>query len=181
MQIYVFSAYLCTLQSFYIFVFLHVDITTHIQANRLKHFEELLDYFFYNSYLQEHLLHQLVNWWSLQVFPLLHQPSFGNFSNIKGFLFVKVYLCGVSKTSSAISLKKICIHFPSTCNHRSKPAILLKVNLDHWFFLPLLHYIHDTKTRKASHTLHKNRSFPLKISPVNVTRSAGNCGFGHIY
>ena len=24
-------------------------------------------------------------------------------------------------------------------------------------------------------------SFPLKISSVNVTKSAGNCGFGHIY
>ena len=26
-------------------------------------------------------------------------------------------------------------------------------------------------------TLH----FPLRISSVNVTKSAGNCGFGHIY
>ena len=25
------------------------------------------------------------------------------------------------------------------------------------------------------------RSFPLTISSVNVTKSAGNCGFGHIY
>ena len=29
-------------------------------------------------------------------------------------------------------------------------------------------------------TLHKKRSFPLPISSVNVTKSAGNCGFGHI-
>ena len=29
-------------------------------------------------------------------------------------------------------------------------------------------------------SLHKNEGFPLKISSVNVTRSAGNCGFGHI-
>ena len=29
--------------------------------------------------------------------------------------------------------------------------------------------------------LHKKWSFPLKISSVNVTKSAGNCGFGHIY
>ena len=30
---------------------------------------------------------------------------------------------------------------------------------------------------------HKNPkwSFPLRISSVNVTKSAGNCGFGHIY
>ena len=30
-------------------------------------------------------------------------------------------------------------------------------------------------------TLHKKWSFPLKISSLNVTKSAGNCGFGHIY
>ena len=28
--------------------------------------------------------------------------------------------------------------------------------------------------------LHKKRSFPLRIFLVNVTKSAGNCGFGHI-
>ena len=27
--------------------------------------------------------------------------------------------------------------------------------------------------------LHKKWSFPLRISPVNVTKSTGNCGFGH--
>ena len=30
-------------------------------------------------------------------------------------------------------------------------------------------------------TLHKKWSLPLRISSVNVTKSAGNCGFGHIY
>ena len=30
-------------------------------------------------------------------------------------------------------------------------------------------------------SLLKKWSFPLKISPVNVTRSAISCGFGHIY
>ena len=28
--------------------------------------------------------------------------------------------------------------------------------------------------------LHKNWSFPLRISSVNATKSAGNCGFGQI-
>ena len=31
------------------------------------------------------------------------------------------------------------------------------------------------------HTLHRKSSFPLGISSVNVTRSAGNCEFGHFY
>ena len=29
--------------------------------------------------------------------------------------------------------------------------------------------------------LHKKWSFPLRISSVNVTKSAENCGFGHMY
>ena len=33
----------------------------------------------------------------------------------------------------------------------------------------------------CENTLHKNWSFPLRILSVNVTKSAGNCGFGHIY
>ena len=28
--------------------------------------------------------------------------------------------------------------------------------------------------------LHKKWSFPLRISSINVTKSTGNCGFGHI-
>ena len=30
-------------------------------------------------------------------------------------------------------------------------------------------------------SLHKKWSFPLRISSVNVAKSAGNSGFGHIY
>ena len=30
-------------------------------------------------------------------------------------------------------------------------------------------------------TLHKKWSFPLRISSVNVTKSAGDCGLGYIY
>ena len=33
----------------------------------------------------------------------------------------------------------------------------------------------------SKYTLHKKWSFPLRISSVNVTKSAGDCGFGHIY
>ena len=36
-------------------------------------------------------------------------------------------------------------------------------------------------TKKFSkNTLHKKVSLPLRVSSVNVTRSARNCGFGHI-
>ena len=30
-------------------------------------------------------------------------------------------------------------------------------------------------------TLYKKWSFPFRISPVNMTKFSGNCGFGHIY
>ena len=30
-------------------------------------------------------------------------------------------------------------------------------------------------------SLHKKRSFPLRVSPVNMCKSAVSCGFGHIY
>ena len=36
-------------------------------------------------------------------------------------------------------------------------------------------------TNKKQVLLHKKWIFPLRISSVNVTKSAGNCGFGHIY
>ena len=39
----------------------------------------------------------------------------------------------------------------------------------------------STMTQRTYFTLHKKSSFPLRISPVNVTKSAVNCGFGQIY
>ena len=61
--------------------------------------------------------------------------------------------------------------FPSKCSRKLK---FLR-NLD---IKKRMALIKISKTRKA---LHKKLSFPLRISLVNVTKSAGNCGFGHIY
>ena len=36
-------------------------------------------------------------------------------------------------------------------------------------------------TQPDLQTLHKKWNFPLGIFSVNVTKSAGNCGFGHVY
>ena len=41
-------------------------------------------------------------------------------------------------------------------------------------------YFFAKSTTKLMFTA-KKRSFPLRISSVNVTESAGNCGFGYIY
>ena len=40
-------------------------------------------------------------------------------------------------------------------------------------------FAYERKSEK--NPLHKKRSFPLRISLVNVSKSAGNCGFAHIY
>ena len=36
-------------------------------------------------------------------------------------------------------------------------------------------------TYTREHTLHKRWGFPLRISSLNVAKSAGDCGFGYIY
>ena len=41
-------------------------------------------------------------------------------------------------------------------------------------------FAHESTDEEIT-TLHKKWSFPVEISSVNVTKSAGNCGFGHIY
>ena len=39
----------------------------------------------------------------------------------------------------------------------------------------------DQLRENTKQILHKKWSFPLRISSVNVTKSAANCGFDHIY
>ena len=39
----------------------------------------------------------------------------------------------------------------------------------------------DFSDHLGEQTRHKKWNFSLRISSVNVTKSAGNCGFGHIY
>ena len=56
-------------------------------------------------------------------------------------------------------------------------------SVKHWLSLFILFSSCSITTSRMSqqHYLHKKWSFPLRIYPVNVTRFAGNCGFGHIY
>ena len=41
--------------------------------------------------------------------------------------------------------------------------------------------LREPKTLISKESLNKIWSFPLRISAVNVTKSVGNCEFGHIY
>ena len=60
------------------------------------------------------------------------------------------------------------------------PAMLF---LDIAYIFMKKNYPTVTRVRKQGpkHSLHKKWSFPVRISSVNVTKSAGNCWFGHIY
>ena len=59
----------------------------------------------------------------------------------------------------------------------------LKLNKSHLnFLLKRLILLDDLSVLCLLYfTLHKKRNLPLRISSVNVTKFAGNCGFGHIY
>ena len=53
---------------------------------------------------------------------------------------------------------------------------------NHYGFATSLKYHAMSKSQcKSTQTLHKKWSFPLRISLVNVIKSTGNCGFGHIH
>ena len=41
--------------------------------------------------------------------------------------------------------------------------------------------LNEFKREQGLSKLHKKLTFPIRISSVNVTKSTGNCGFGHIY
>ena len=45
----------------------------------------------------------------------------------------------------------------------------------------LIFVVSSSLVKHCWETLHKKWSFILKISLVNVSKSAGGCGFGHIY
>ena len=89
---------------------------------------------------------------------------------------------------------------PSSCGvfiafFRSKSVTIIKKISDNNCRILVLHVKMDdeiymlvnlcnssSKTEQLkTDTLHKKLSFPLRISSVNVTKSAGNYGFGHIY
>ena len=58
-------------------------------------------------------------------------------------------------------------------------TVLLSVFLTESSYLTIL--LSLFKQASTLYTLHKKWSFPLRICSVNVTKSVGNCVFGHIY
>ena len=91
-------------------------------------------------------------------------------SNSKHFSFFVFYL-NVSNKISSTPLSPQLLNFQES----PPPPRLFQSSglLSFKEFLPFF--------RHWRVTLHKKWSLPLRISPVNVTKSAGKCGFGHIY
>ena len=68
---------------------------------------------------------------------------------------------------------------------RSRTLHLYMIKIRHGYQIHRLQnylkIVYVDKKLALRKTLHKKWNFPLRISSVNVTKSAGNCGFGHIY
>ena len=92
-------------------------------------------------------------------------------SNQKSYLFcyLSLFLCLCDKNSSIHNFcwRFLCKFFPL-----SHKKILISWRKIVFYKLGF---------QSALSTLHKKWSFPIKIFSVNVTKSARNCGFSHIY
>ena len=114
------------------------------------------------------------------------------FKNFKNFLPENCKKNQVNQTTTihivieeelACSLK-ILLNFYLILFSKFVPKMLKKSNLwkqkanNYRCFIHILYFI----VSAAYHsTLHKKWSFPWRICSENVTKSARNCGFGHIY
>ena len=93
----------------------------------------------------------------------------GNFltSLIKLVLKAKIIICSIIKENLRLKWRASFCHF----------LLLLS-----WFNIFLPYGLNHKETPLLKETnLHKKWSFPLRISLVNVTKSAVSYGFGHIY
>ena len=72
----------------------------------------------------------------------------------------------------------------SACKHQIQTLTILKIfekTICEDLGKCLVPKIASLPCYKMEISLHRKRSFPLRISSVNVTKSTGNRGFGHIY
>ena len=85
------------------------------------------------------------------------------------FFWLTVFLSKIT-TSKLKSLRKSFVEPTVHANVTSTKTICFEWRAWSWWYWPMQVW-----------ALHKKWSFPLRISAVNVTKSAGNCAFGHIY
>ena len=85
------------------------------------------------------------------------------------FIWLTVFLSKIT-TSKLKSLRKSFVGPTVHSNVTSTKTTCFEWRAWSWWYWPMQVW-----------ALHKKWSFPLRISPVNVTKSAGNCAFGHIY
>ena len=87
----------------------------------------------------------------------------------------------------SLALSSALEDLPHTCSSSSATKRSLQTfvawRLSRRIRCKWIYYLHSNVLQRLTtqYPLHKKWSSPLKISSVNVTKSAGNCGFGHIY
>ena len=93
--------------------------------------------------------------------------------------FYNFFHVGKLKNIHNFFIKNIFINILafSTLSHLQAESRAYNKRFYYMLFLLLLQFHAPIKWL----TLHKKWSFPLRISSVNVTKFAWNCGFGHVY
>ena len=153
MLIFILRAVLNTFYIQYKFIWMALDLQKHLLEFLYCNLVILKDTFSYE--IENHLI---------------CQPRFNPFSTNVSFLYPLKILQN--------------IRFPEVFRgHRSGTWVenLLNRNKIHWSHLILVSEIQLVLHNIQFNTLHKKWSFPLRISSVNVTKSAVSPGFGHIY
>ena len=76
-------------------------------------------------------------------------------------------------------LMNIAEHLPLEGNRNFEKLMFYFFWADSYAEYKILAIEREVNLNDSDYT--KKWSFPLRISSENVTKSAGNCGFGHIY
>ena len=114
----------------------------------------------------------------------VYQREWSFVTNYLRFLKIKIELEPLRNSWFNASKPKSSLLFVSAwVFHESVFPVFLKLKFMHFSKLGKrsIEWVKPIHIPVKS-TLHKKWSFPLRISPVNVTKSAAlSCGFGHIY
>ena len=126
------------------------------------------------------------------IFPLhvRRSPFFVNVTKSLNHVISKYKVIYRSKTYSRFEQcsQKFGIFFVNLFNNITHPAntCMFKFDNKNMSFAAVNEFKSNDNLKRYQDpvrhlTRHKQWNFPLRISSVNVTKSAGNCGFGHIY
>ena len=106
------------------------------------------------------------------------------------YIYIYIYTHTMNYRAWKVDVAEMIVTYPFLSIQGCKERILLFDWISFFSFgqdiillgkVILLQRSNEVSFRTSCFTLHKQWSFPLKISSVNVTKSAVSCGFGLIY